>query len=59
MRDRLKPTTAYTVSKGDTLWSIAASKLGDGNRWRDIAQLNDLVDADDIHVGQTLKLPKK
>jgi hypothetical protein len=59
IRDRLKPTTVYTVSKGDTLWSIAASKLRDGNRWRDIAQLNDLVDADDIRAGQTLKLPKK
>ncbi|MFF1400315.1 LysM peptidoglycan-binding domain-containing protein [Streptomyces sp. NPDC058287] len=28
MRDRLKPTTTYTVRTGDTLWSIAASKLG-------------------------------
>ncbi|MFH8792186.1 LysM peptidoglycan-binding domain-containing protein [Streptomyces sp. NPDC017941] len=51
--------TTYTVRKGDTLWSIAASKLGDGNRWREIAALNRLRDADDITPGQKLKLPKK
>ncbi|MFE4671408.1 LysM peptidoglycan-binding domain-containing protein [Streptomyces sp. NPDC056723] len=59
MRDRLKPTVTYTVRKGDTLWSIAASKLGDGGRWAEIAKLNSLKNADDISVGQTLKLPKK
>jgi hypothetical protein len=52
-------TTTYTVSRGDTLWSIAASKLGDGNRWREIAQANGLKDPDDISVGQKLTLPKK
>jgi nucleoid-associated protein YgaU len=57
--DRLRPATTYTVAKGDTLWSIAASRLGDGNRWRDIATLNQLSDPDDISVGQKLKLPAK
>jgi hypothetical protein len=52
-------TVTYVVAKGDTLWSIAASKLGDGNRWREIAQLNSLKNPDDITPGQTLKLPKK
>ncbi|MBP8532347.1 N-acetylmuramoyl-L-alanine amidase [Streptomyces sp. MK37H] len=69
MRDRIakrlkiKPggSTAgtYTVGKGDTLWSIAASKLGDGNRWREIAKLNKLADADKLTPGQKLKLPKR
>jgi hypothetical protein len=59
IRDRLKPTVVYTVTKGDTLWSIAASKLGDGNRWREIASLNKLRDADAITPGQKLTLPKK
>ncbi|MFD8279711.1 N-acetylmuramoyl-L-alanine amidase [Streptomyces solisilvae] len=69
MRDRIaarlktKPGsstgTTYTVGKGDTLWSIAASKLGDGNRYREIAKLNGLKDADQIVPGQKLKLPKK
>ncbi|GGZ80221.1 N-acetylmuramoyl-L-alanine amidase [Streptomyces echinoruber] len=49
----------YTVRSGDTLWSIAASQLGDGNRWREIAALNHLQDPDDLSVGQTLKLPAK
>lgn len=52
-------TVTYTVRTGDTLWSIAASKLGDGNRWREIAALNKLKDADEITPGQKLKLPKK
>ncbi|MFT2014581.1 LysM peptidoglycan-binding domain-containing protein [Streptomyces sp. 796.1] len=51
--------TSYAVRKGDTLWSIAASKLGDGARWREIATLNKLRDADEITPGQKLKLPKK
>src|SRR5690606_22765023 len=49
----------YTVGSGDTLWSIAASKLGDGTRWREIAALNKLADADVITPGQKLKLPKR
>ncbi|MFF9894985.1 N-acetylmuramoyl-L-alanine amidase [Streptomyces longispororuber] len=49
----------YTVRAGDTLWSIAASRLGDGARWAEIARLNGLRDADAISVDQTLKLPKK
>ncbi|WP_318216447.1 LysM peptidoglycan-binding domain-containing protein [Streptomyces sp. SCL15-6] len=51
--------TTYTVKQGDTLWSIAAGKLGDGNRWREIAALNKLADADEIAPGQKLKLPEK
>ncbi|MBD9731188.1 N-acetylmuramoyl-L-alanine amidase [Streptomyces sp. H28] len=49
----------YTVGPGDTLWSIAASKFGDGARWREIAALNKLADADVITPGQKLKLPKR
>ncbi|MEU5394508.1 peptidoglycan recognition protein family protein [Streptomyces tibetensis] len=51
--------STYTVARGDTLWSIAASRLGDGNRWREIATLNHLKDADAITPGQKLTLPKK
>ena len=30
----------YTVKKGDCLWNIAASELGDGSRWQEIYELN-------------------
>ncbi|MEU0809507.1 LysM peptidoglycan-binding domain-containing protein [Streptomyces sp. NPDC005970] len=59
MRERLKPARTYTVGRGDTLWSIAVSKLGDGARWREIAELNKLRDADALTPGQKLILPKK
>lgn len=52
-------TSTYTVGRGDTLWSIAASKLGDGARWREIAELNRLRDADALTPGQRLRLPAK
>ncbi|MGW2260263.1 LysM peptidoglycan-binding domain-containing protein [Streptomyces sp. NPDC001780] len=56
---RLAPAVTYTARAGDTLWSIAASKLGDGNRWQEIAKLNGLKDPSALRVGQKLKLPKK
>lgn len=59
IHDRLTPSVTYTVGAGDTLWSIAASKLGNGNRWREIATLNKLANPDEITPGQILKLPKK
>lgn len=59
VRERLKPFVTYTVRRGDTLWMIAASKLGDGNRWQEIAKLNALKWPDDLTPGQILKLPKK
>lgn len=30
----------YTVQKGDCLWNIAKKRLGNGNRWREIYDLN-------------------
>ena len=47
----------YTVKNGDTLWSIAADRLSDGARYKDIAKLNGLKDADELTVGQKLRLP--
>ena len=47
----------YTVRKGDNLTKIAAAQLGNGSRWRELAQLNALRDPNRIYPGQVLKLP--
>ena len=41
------------------MWKIAAKCLGDGSRYREIAELNaDIVDDEDnIVVGMRLKIP--
>jgi nucleoid-associated protein YgaU len=51
----------YKVRKGDTLSGIAAKKLGDANRWPEIARLNrDIVpDPDEILPGQVLVILKR
>ena len=46
----------YTVVSGDCLWAIAASILGDGTRYREIMEYNDL-DSIAIYTGQVLKIP--
>ncbi|MFI2285787.1 LysM peptidoglycan-binding domain-containing protein [Streptomyces niveus] len=54
-----KPPTVvtYTVKEGDSLWGIAASKIGGGARYPGVAKLNKLKDAHEITPGQKLKLP--
>lgn len=47
----------YTVVKGDNLWKIAESAYGSGYNWVDIAQENNLSDADELNEGQTLSIP--
>jgi nucleoid-associated protein YgaU len=51
----------YTVQPGDSFWKVAASELGDGNRWREVYELNkDQVSSpDSLKVGQELQLPEK
>ena len=48
----------YRVQKGESLWRIAAARLGDGNRWTEIAALNPDVDPDRIVEGLWLALPE-
>lgn len=48
----------YTVKQGDTLWKIAASQLGDGERWQEIAEANNIpIDNPAVEIGQELTIP--
>lgn len=55
----LDPDILYTVLTGDTLWSIAARKLGAGKRWEEIAALNPGIDPELLVPGTEIKIPKK
>jgi len=48
----------YTVTEADTLWNIAVRAYGDGFAWTKIAEANNLVNPNIIHVGNVLKLPR-
>ncbi len=48
----------YTVSKGDSLWNIAARIYGNPNMWTSIAQANHLNNPNVIHSGNSLTIPK-
>ncbi len=54
-----KQAGIYVVQDGDSLWEIAAEKLGDGSRYKEIAKLNsDILAGEDLlEVGLKLKLP--
>ena len=46
------------VERGDSLWKIAARRLGSGARWRAIVAFNPQIsDPNLIHVGDVLRLP--
>jgi nucleoid-associated protein YgaU len=49
----------YTVKEGDTLWSIAASQLGDGRRHKELMAANKgrLGNNGQIRVGASLRIP--
>jgi len=59
-----QPTTEngkeYTVRPGDTLWEIAANELNDGFLWKEIAQANQIPEAEASHlaIGTNLVLPE-
>lgn len=53
-----QPAATHEVQEGDTLWSIAEQHYGDGQRWRDIADYNNINDPADLRAGQQLELPQ-
>ena len=48
----------YTVQAGDTLSKIAQTKLGESERWKEIAELNNLKEPYRLSIGQQLEMPK-
>jgi nucleoid-associated protein YgaU len=48
----------YVVHAGDTLKSIAARLLGDGDRWKEIASANPSLDPKKLSVGKMLHMPE-
>lgn len=53
----LGTTTTHTVRSGESLWQIAADRLGDGRRYAEIARLNNLANPNRLAIGQVLRLP--
>jgi LysM repeat protein len=47
----------YVTKAGDSLWDIAERRYGDGNKWIDIARINNITDSNDIFSGNKLNLP--
>jgi 5'-nucleotidase/UDP-sugar diphosphatase len=47
----------YTIKKGDSLWSIAQAKYGNGNKWKAIAAANPKLNPNKVQAGQTIVLP--
>lgn len=54
--DRIE-ASSYTVQEGDTLWSIAERKYGDGFVYAQIVTENRISNPQLIEVGQTIRLP--
>ncbi len=52
------PAGGYRVAEGESLWSIAQRELGDGNLWKQIAELNPKLDPHRLEPGALLTLPK-
>ena len=50
-------STTIEVGPGGSLWALAAEHLGDGGRWMELAEANDLASPYRLEVGQQLELP--
>lgn len=46
---------SYTVKKGDSLWKICRTYLGDGEKYRSIAELNGIKNPNLIYPGQVIR----
>jgi hypothetical protein len=48
----------YIVKSGDTISKIAAKKYGDANKWKRIADANNLRDPRSLTIGKRLRIPR-
>jgi hypothetical protein len=55
----LAPERTHTVTAGDTLPSIAFAAYGNPNRWRAIAEVNNIDDPMRLRIGHVLRVPDK
>ena len=51
-------TKEYTVQKGDTMWTIAQSQLGNGAEYQKILDANGLKESDTLAPGTVIKIPQ-
>lgn len=56
-----RSVTEYVVQKGDSLWDIAETRLGKGNRYSEILTLNKdrIQSAKNLREGMKLRIPPK
>lgn len=53
----LNTSSSYTVNAGDDLWSISENFYKDGNRWVEIAKVNNLENPGLIYSGDKIIIP--
>ena len=51
--------TMYTVKAGDSFWKIAATQMGSGLKYKELAKYNNLRTSDVLRPGQKLKIPQQ
>jgi LysM repeat protein len=56
--EAIEAAKTYTVMAGDSLWKIAEAKLGNGNRYMEIAKLNNIKNPSVIFPGTELQMPE-
>ena len=55
-RDAAQPDELYIVAEGDTLYEIARLKLGDGELYTELMEINSIANINDIAAGQVIRL---
>lgn len=53
------PQESYRVQRGDTLYAIARTALGDSRRWPEIASANPGLTPRTLRAGMTIVLPPR